>query len=125
MTSATQTVSQFKTLRAYYTKNIIKKVLANGSIKPSIDHEGKENTVPLPATVIHDLSALLAEEDTRLNLYSGFPFPNRADRQLDPYQKQAWEFLSKNPDETFVREETIDGKKVVRVAIADRLERFQ
>jgi methyl-accepting chemotaxis protein len=119
--SAIQTVGQFKTLRAYYTKNIIKKVLANGSIKPSFDHEGKENTVPLPATVIHDLSALLAQEDTRLNLYSGFPFPNRASRQLDSYQQEAWEFLSKNPDETFVREETIDGKSVVRVAIADRL----
>ena len=119
--SAIQTVGQFKTLRAYYTKNIIKKVLANGTIKPSFDHEGKENTVPLPATVIHDLSALLAQEDTRLNLYSGFPFPNRANRQLDPYQQQAWEFLSQNPDETFVREETIGGKKVVRVAIADKL----
>ena len=119
--SAVQTVGQFKTLRGYYTKNIIKKVLANGSIKPAIDHEGVENTVPLPATVIHDLSALLAKEDTRLNLYSGFPFPNRADRQLDSYQQQAWEFLSKNPDETFVREETIDGQKVVRVAVADRL----
>ncbi|NKB50052.1 MAG: DUF3365 domain-containing protein [Alphaproteobacteria bacterium] len=119
--SAVQTVGQFKTLRAYYTKNIIKKVLANGTIKPSIDHEGKENTVPLPATVIHDLSALLAQEDTRLNLYSGYPFPNRADRQLDPYQQQAWEFLSQNPDETFVREEIIGGEKVVRVAVADKL----
>ena len=119
--SALQTVKQFKTLRAYYTKNIIKKVLANGNVKPAIDHQDTPNTVPLPATLIHDLSALLAEEDTRLNLYSGFPFPNRADRQLDPFQQEAWDFLSKNPDETFVREESVNGKKTVRVAIADKL----
>ncbi|MBT3810654.1 MAG: DUF3365 domain-containing protein [Rhodospirillaceae bacterium] len=119
--SAVQTVNQFKTLRGYYTKNIIKKVLADGSLKPSIDHAGKPGTVPLPATLIHDLGALFKDQATRLNLYSGFPFPNRASRVLDPFQQEAWDTLSLNPDEIFVREEVVDGQKMVRVAVADKL----
>ena len=73
--SSIQTAEQFKTIRGYYTKNIIKKVQANGSIKPAIDHAGKPNTIPLPATLIHDLSKLLSKKDTTMKLYSAYPFP--------------------------------------------------
>jgi hypothetical protein len=37
--AATQTVGQFKALRGYYTKSVIKKVLANGGVKPSFNHK--------------------------------------------------------------------------------------
>ena len=77
--NAQQTVGQFKTLRGYYVKNVIKKVLAMGG-KGSIDHANDPNSIPLPATLIHDMSTLLAGQDTTLQLYSAFPFPNRADR---------------------------------------------
>ena len=68
--SATQTVSRFKTLRGYYTKTEAK-------------------SVPLPATLIHDLSALLSEEETTIVLYSAYPFPVRKDRMLDDFQRAA------------------------------------
>jgi methyl-accepting chemotaxis protein len=119
--AALQTVNQFKTIRAYYTQNVIKKVLGSGALKPHFDHKHDPNAVPLPATVIHDLSALMAEQDTQLSLYSGYLFPNRADRTLDPFQQEAWDALSANPDEPFVREEVIAGQRVVRVAVADQL----
>ncbi len=35
--ASSEMVGQFKTLRGYYTKNVIKKVLANSDIKPSSD----------------------------------------------------------------------------------------
>ena len=119
--SAEQTANQFKTVRGYYTKNVIKKAVANGSLKPSFNHSREPNSIPLPATFIHDLSALLRDEDTSINLYSSFPFPLRSERQLDPFQRQAWDALVARPDEPFGAEEEGDGRSVVRVAIADRM----
>ena len=119
--SAKQTVGQFKTIRGYYTKNVIKKVLKNGTIKPHFDHADKPGLIPLPATLIHDLSKLLQKEDTTIKLYSAYPFPNRSSRVLDPYQTEAWAFLTENPDQAFVKRETVDGNEVVRVAIADKM----
>ncbi len=119
--AATQTVGQFKTLRGYYTKSVIKKVLANGGVKPSFNHKSEPGSIPLPATVIHDMSELLEQEDTRIKLFSPFPFPNRKERQLDSFQNEAWEALTANPDEIFARQESINGKEVVRVAVADRM----
>jgi methyl-accepting chemotaxis protein len=96
--NAEQTVGQFRTLRSYYTKNVVKKVLKNGG-KASFNHKTESDSVPLPATVIHDMSELLSKEATTLQLYSPYPFPNRAKRTLDPFQRDAWDFLSANPDE--------------------------
>ncbi len=117
--SATQTVNQFKVIRGYYTKNVVKKVLAGSSLKPSFNHVGDKNTIPLPATFIHDLSDLLKKNGTDLRLYSDFPFPNRKARQLDAFGKNAWNYLTKNPDGKFVETGEMNGKQVVRVAIPD------
>jgi methyl-accepting chemotaxis protein len=116
-----QVVAQFKTIRGYYTRNVIAKVIANGGVRPSVNHAEESDGIPLPATFVHDVSALLAGNDMQINLYSGFPFPVRGDRELDPFQQQAWEFLSANPDETFVHREELNGHETVRVAIADRM----
>ena len=114
-----QIATQFKTIRGYYTENVVNKVVKDGSMKPSVDHKRDDKAIPLPATMIHDLSALLSKQDMTINLYSMFPFPNRKDRQLDSFQREAWEFLSKNPQASFSRPEIRDGKNVVRVAVAD------
>ena len=120
--AAIQTVNQFKTLRSYYVKNVIKKVLADGNVKPSITHASEPKSIPLPATMIHDMSALLSENDTTVNLYSAHPFPNRKDRALDPFQQEAWAYLNENPDGVFTRRETnAAGLPVVRVGIADKM----
>ena len=119
--SAVQIANQFKKIRGYYTKNVIKKVVASGSLKPSVTHKTEENGVPLPATFIHDISEILSKEDTNINLYSAFPFPVRGDRKLDPFQEQAWASLQTDPGTPFIRQEKRDGKEVVRVAVADRM----
>ncbi len=117
--NAQRIVRQFKVLRGYYAKNVIKKVLAGSNLKPSFDHANDPNGVPLPATLIHDMSALLEKEDTQISLYSGYPFPNRKERVLDDFQQEAWDYLVANPNSTFVRHETVDGGEFVRVGIAD------
>jgi methyl-accepting chemotaxis protein len=116
-----QIAAQFKTIRAYYTQNIIGKVVKSGVLKASPDHKADEKAVPLPATFILDISDLLAKKDTTIGLYSKYPFPNRKERQLDSFQQQAWDFLNTNPSETFTRNEVRDGKHIVRVAIADTM----
>ncbi len=117
--SAIKTVNQFKTIRGYYTKNVVKKVLVGSSLKPSFNHASEKNAIPLPATLIHDLSKILKKDGTDLRLYSDFPFPNRQKRQLDTFGKNAWNYLIKNPDSRFVETGEMSGKQVVRVAIPD------
>ncbi len=118
---AESTVQQFRTLRAYYTKHVIKKIADKEDISPAIDHQNNPNAIPLPATMIHDLSGLLGEQGISIHLYSGFPFPNRQNRQLDDFAREAWRTLSNNPETVFSRTEEIDGETRVRVAVADRM----
>ena len=116
-----QVANQFKTIRGYYTRNVIKKVVKSKSLKPSFNHKSEANGVPLPATFIHDVSKLLEKKDMKVNLYSGFPFPIRKERKLDDFQAKAWAFLTANPDKVFTKQETINGKEVVRVAVPDKM----
>jgi len=117
--NAIDVANNFKIVRGYYTKNVIGKAKAFG-MKADFDHAA-EDTLPLPATMIHELSEQFADKGMRLKLYSDFPFPNRADRRLDDYAKQAWTTLSNDADAVFTRETEVNGKPVLRVAIADTM----
>jgi len=119
--SAISTVQQYKTIRGYYTQNVVKKVLAGSNMKPHFNHKSNDNQIPLPATFIHDLSEEFSKQGMTLKLYSQFPFPNRNDRQLDDFAKQAWQELNIDPSRTISRVENIDGHEVVRVALADTM----
>lgn len=100
---------------------MIKKVLANGGVKPSVNHQTEADGIPLPATFIHDMSDILKEGNTTINLYSAYPFPVRDERVLDPFQAEAWEYLVANPGATFSRQEEHEGAQIVRVAVADHM----
>jgi methyl-accepting chemotaxis protein len=116
-----QIAEQFKAIRKYYTQNVISKIVKQGALKPGVEHNGNDNIVPLPATLIHEIGALLADKDITLNLYSKYPFPNRKDRKLDQFQEEAWDFLNANPKAVYSRNGVQNGKQVVRVAIADTM----
>ncbi len=118
---AEKTVKQFKIIRGYYTNNIVKTVLKSQDVRPAIDHKGNDKAIPLPATMIHDLSQLLQQNGTVLNLYSKYPFPDRGNRTLDDFQLRAWSYLDRNPDATYSEEQNLGGSPVLRVAVADRM----
>ena len=118
---AVQTANQFKTIRGYYTNNVVKKAVANGNIISSYNHKTDPDVIPLPATFIHDMRELLSEEDTNIALYSPYPFPVRQERQLDEFQRKAWQELNANPTGVFSQQVSRDGIEVVRVAIADTM----
>ncbi len=119
--SAEDIAKRLKIIRGYYTDNVIKKVVGKGDFKGSFEHKTDPNAIPLPATMIHDLSELFSEQGAKIKLYSAFPFPNRKERQLDAFGKRAWDALSSNPDQVLSQTEQLDGKTTVRVAIADKM----
>jgi len=122
--NATNTVQQYKTLRKYYASNVVGKVKKNsqGSVKINFDHEVKSDTIPLPATMIHDMGALVSSKKggVKLKLYSDYPFPNRRGVQLDSFSQNAMQtFRNGNVEKPVTSVEIYDGVESVRVSIAD------
>ena len=120
ITSAKNTVTQYKLLRAYYAGNVVPVVKKNSDLKINYDHKGKDDTIPLPATMIHDLSKVVSSQEggIKLKLYSDFPFPNRVSN-LDEFSKNAMEKFRNGSDTPEISVEKLDGVDVVRVAIPD------
>lgn len=115
-------IQQFKTLRLYYTDKVIHKARQAG-LKVAHQHEDDKQTLPLPATMIHDLSQLFEKEKSgiQVRLFSSHPFPNRRDRTLDAFEIESLRSLALNPDRAYAKLDVLASRPVVRVAIADRL----
>lgn len=112
---------QIKTVRGYYTERVVAKVRKNGAMTSSWDHLGSDAAIPLPATLVHEVSDLLARRATTLTLVSPYPWPHRASRLMDEFQVAAWVAFQTAPDRIFSREDVVDGRRVLRVAVADRM----
>ncbi|MEM7181704.1 MAG: methyl-accepting chemotaxis protein [Spirochaetota bacterium] len=119
---AEKTIYQYKTLRDYYTQKVVKKALQNGL---DADFTHNEKTIPLPATMIHDLSEIFAKESSdniQIKLYSNYPFPNRKKRKLDSFSREAIAYLEKNVDASFSKKVAVNGEPVFRYAITDKMQ---
>mgnify|MGYP000095952289 CR=1 FL=1 len=113
-------VTQF---RNFYAQELVPRALAAG-MEVTHDYKSHANALPLPATLTIDLGHYLSKVDggTQVSLYSDQPFPWRLqERQLDDFQHQALEHLKRKPNEPFVREEMLNGTRVLRYAQADRM----
>ncbi|MGR6466368.1 EAL domain-containing protein [Rhizobium sp. PAMB 3182] len=107
------------TVRNFYSSAVVAK--AKPFLTPKVDHATDPHGIPLPATFVLDVSALLSGGGVEVSMTSPYPWPNRAGRTLDDFEKMAWDSFQTNPDVPVIREETVDGKRYVRTAIADRL----
>jgi len=122
VSTAENTVKQYKNIRSYYTKNVIKKVLSTSDVTANYVHDGINKVIPLPATFIHEISEEFTKQGIiALKLYSPFPFPNRKNRILDSFANNAWSALRSKGVKTFSQVDVINGKEVVRVAISDTM----
>jgi PAS domain S-box-containing protein len=113
-------VTQF---RNFYTQELVPRAL-RGGMSVTHDYQSRDNALPLPATLTIDLGHYLSKVDggTQVRLYSDQPFPWRvAERSLDDFQKQALQHLKEKPNQPFVREEILNGTRVLRFAQADRM----
>lgn len=118
---AKNSVEQIKLTRAYYVDSVVDDVKAYApNISFHYDHQGVNGKIPLPTTTIHDLSKIFSENTgMKYNLYSDYPFKNRADRELTPFQKEAIKYTKENPEGLYIKRDIIDDKDVLRVATTD------
>ncbi|MFA6143907.1 MAG: ATP-binding protein [Sulfurimonas sp.] len=115
-------VDHIRIFRSYYTENILKKVKQHTNLKINFDHKVQPNTIPLPATMVHDIGELFTKgSDLEVKMYSDYPFPHRSDRVLDTFEKESLVYLLKNPDQIYVKKDFYHQKNVIRVAIPDFL----
>jgi len=124
--NATNTVQQYKALRKYYAGNVVGVVKRNseGRVKINYNHKERTDTIPLPATMIHDLGEIVSQQKSgmKLKLYSDFPFPNRADRELDEFSSTAMQtFRDGSIEQPVTSVEMFNGVESVRVAVVDTL----
>ena len=122
--SAVQTVKQYKEIRSYYNDVIVSKITQNSNIVIDSNHKNIPNAIPLPATMIHDLSEILDKKlnGMQIKIYSDYPFKNRAGRKLDDFEKSSIQYFRNNKSrEPIVSQETQNGVEVMRVAIADEM----
>jgi len=118
---AKNNIQQYLSLRKYYTQRVVGLIKEKSDLKVDILLDNKQNSIPLPATMIHELSELFKSQNSyiQLNLYSNYPFPNRLKRILDDFEKESLTFLVNNPNKIFFRREVVNNKDSVRVAVAD------
>lgn len=109
--------------RNFYTQEIVPRARESG-MQVSPHYLEKEGALPLPATFILDFGEFISARDRGLdvNLYSDLPFPERADRQLDAFQKEALAALEADKTEAFARVERLDGVRTLRLAVPDIME---
>ncbi|CAM3892311.1 ATP-binding protein [Arcobacter cloacae] len=116
---AVDIVNNLKKIRAYYTEHIIKELKNHPDITIDLDHKIKDGTIPLPATLLHDFTELLAEKDMEIKLYSEYPFENRKDRVLNDFQKESLSYLINNPTKIYSKIVKTPTEEKFAVAIPD------
>ncbi|MCF6309234.1 MAG: ATP-binding protein [Sulfurimonas sp.] len=124
VSSAIQAAKQYKEIRSYYNDYVVSKISQNSGILIDLNHKNIPNTIPLPATMIHDLSEIVNKKlnGMQIKIYSDYPFPNRINRKLDDFEKSSMQYFRNNKSrEPRISQETQNGLEVIRVAIADEM----
>lgn len=112
---SSQAIAEFRTL---YTKNVVQKVKDAG-IEVTHDYHGKPNAIPLPATMSMELGKSMGQQldGAETRLYS----KKKEGGLRDAFQKKAWSNLNERPEIPFYEFTTLNGKFVLRYAVADRM----
>jgi PAS domain S-box-containing protein len=115
-----ESVTQF---RNFYAQELVPRATRAG-VEVTHDYKAHDRALPLPATLTIELGHYLSQVDggTQVRLYSDLPFPWREqERSLDVFQKEALTHLKQHPETPYVREDWINGQRVLRYAQADRM----
>jgi methyl-accepting chemotaxis protein len=116
--------NQIVTLRSFYTAEIAPRAKKSG-MELGYDFAAKDNTLPLPATLVKALGESIAKQypGTDVKLLSQYPFPHRAADpktvRLDAFQTEALAAFQRDPKATLHRVEDVNGRLSVRYAVAD------
>ena len=110
-----------KRIRSFYNENVVRKAAGVGDIRTASDFRASDKTIPYPATFLHEIAALANDGAHKFSLVSPYPFANRKDRAIQPWEAEAWDYLKRSPDGRFSKEITVEGRDFVYVAVADKL----
>lgn len=118
---ATRTLQQFSIFREYYTNSVVKKAVANKQLLVTHNHKNLSNGIPLPATMIKDLSDKYQSMGMSIKLFSPYKFKHRTPATLDQTENLIWEGVLKKPNVVFSETKEEDGAMLVKVAVADKM----
>ncbi|MBD3767180.1 MAG: DUF3365 domain-containing protein [Gammaproteobacteria bacterium] len=106
--------------RNFYANTIIPSLRMH-NIPITHDYLKIPGAVPLPATFAIDFSDKISQNsEYRVRLYSDMPFSWRENGGLhDEFEKKAMAYLRENPNGFVTSYEVLEGKKVLRYAVAD------
>jgi signal transduction histidine kinase len=122
--TAKSMIDQYSTLRRFYTRHVVSKIMTRTKLRIEADYRLRDDTIPLPAGMIHGLSEDLSADKNikvKLNLYSPYPFPNRSSRQLDDFQKRAIDLIFFGGRPQYFETTSIGGESYARMVVPDRL----
>ena len=112
-------------LREYYAIEVVQRLHIE-SINASKGNRGTEGVIPLPALLSWNLGGQLVSgrPGERVRLVSAYPFPHAGGlgQRMDAFQREAWEFLNRYPEQSFYRVEQVDGRQSLRFSTAGRMQ---
>jgi len=111
----TDTLKQFSILRSYYTENVINKIISNDEFIVGHNHKNNKKTIPLPATLIKDLSEQYQNLGIEIKLYSPYQFRTKRSTPLNKIEYSIWNLLNQDPSSAYNK----TNKQKVSIAIAD------
>jgi diguanylate cyclase (GGDEF)-like protein len=116
-----QTARQLQTLRSFYSDHVVARATKAGTVaSPAYRTDSK--SIPVPTTFILDVAEAYKENGLLVRLVSPYPWPTRAGRVLDAFENEAWDQLKENPGGVWARRDQLDGREVLRLAVADRMQ---
>jgi hypothetical protein len=122
--SAAQHSEILEVVNDRYTSEVVDRAAGNG-VEARADYADHFGAIPLPATFTIDLGRYLADRDesgVRVRLYSDFPFRTRTDGgPRDDFEERALAELRRDPSTPYYRFEQVEGKPVLRYAVARRM----
>ncbi len=116
-----QTARQLQTLRAFYSDHVVATATRSGTSASAL-YKTDGKSIPVPTTFVLDVAEAFKDDGLIVRLVSPYPWPTRAGRVLDDFEQEAWQQLTQNPDGRWSRRGKLDGRDVLRLAVADRMQ---
>jgi len=93
--------SMISSVRAYYTANVVNRVLASpGPTKVVHDYLDFPGAIPIPSTLSLELGKVIGEQQHNITyrFVSDYPFTNRAPHPMDKFETESLHSLRDHPD---------------------------
>ena len=106
--------------RQYYATTVVPRISAmGGTLGP--DYAQVHGRFPLPATFVRETAEGTAQLNNGYSARLISPWPiNKAQGMLDEFHQAGFAYLAQHPEDQFIRTETVAGRQVLRVLMADR-----